>query len=247
MVDYGFDTTFEANAAALLVNTTDPAGFEGELPEHRADRALLDADDDHHADPVPGGHGDVLARSLRVVDAPARVVRDAVDAHADQPLAPAGQRQPPGAPARDVARLRDAALARRRLEQQVRPERELRARVLGAVHARRRQRLHAGRHRPGGQGLHRLPNSLRRRDGPGVGGLRPEASTTRARRRSSARRSRRRTRPTTTRRVVDITVDNRPVAEFISQEALRVLLQRHALEPADRRDGGAAARRTPTS
>ena len=87
----------------------------------------------------------------------------------------------PDAPG-DQPRPGHAGLARLEPEREEPPERELRPRGDGTVHARRRQ-LHGEGHPGGGPGLHRLAHR------PAAGSRSSTASTTTARRRSSARRA----------------------------------------------------------
>ena len=115
----------------------------------------------HGARPPPAGraHDAQLARPLGDLERQGRrrQADDAPAAHA----APLRARQLPHARARHGARRRDADLARPRGLERRGAQRELRARVLRAVHARRQQRLHGEGHPRGRARPDRLHVRLR--------------------------------------------------------------------------------------
>ena len=115
-------------------------------------------------------HDAQLARPLGDVERQGRrrQADDAPAAHA----APLRARQLPHAGARHGARRRDADLARPRGLERRGAQRELRARVLRALHARRQQRLHGEGHPRVGAGAHGLHVRLRQQ----ALRLRPEAA-----------------------------------------------------------------------
>ena len=86
-----------------------------------------------------------------------------VDAAPERAAARPRARQLPLAAARRDQGPGDADLAQRDREPRGRAERELRPRAAGAVHARRRPRLHRARRAPDGAGAHRLARGLARR------------------------------------------------------------------------------------
>src|SRR6185312_13666348 len=127
-------------------------------------------------------HGANLATARRADDvALARLVRDleqrrrlaAPDAEPEPPFPRARARLVPRVAARRDAGPGDAPLAQRQRQLEGPPERELRARDDGALHARRRPRLHRERRAPAGAGADRLPQQLEPEHRPGELPLRP--------------------------------------------------------------------------
>src|SRR5215204_960743 len=105
-----------------------------------------------------------LARLVRDVERRRRLA-DA-DAAPEPALPPLLARLVREAPRGDHAGSRDAALAERHGQPQGLAERELRARADGALHARRRPRLHRARRARAGAGPHRIRERLEARRRP---------------------------------------------------------------------------------
>ncbi len=153
-----------------------------------------------------------LARLVRHVERGRRLAE--ADDGAESPPPPLRARQLRPAPQLDHREPGDADLAVGHGQPQGRPERELRSRADGAVHARRGERLHRARRPRAGPGAHRLDEHVEAQQGsdrlplrreaprhrhedrlrqdraPSRGGTRSRcASTTRSTRRSSSRSS----------------------------------------------------------
>ncbi len=123
---------------------------------------LLVAGSDGPLRPAARGADDAdLAQLVRDLD---RGVERAADDRAERDDAGTGARQLPRSAGGGHARPGDAAVAVRHLEHQVQPERELRPRGDGAVHARRRpRRLHPARRPRAGASADRLHEPVERR------------------------------------------------------------------------------------